>query len=61
MERKSGMRKGKATNNNVLQNHNQCDFLLSGNVFQKKKKFKTFSEQAKEFGEIVKHLNICFN
>lgn len=27
----------------------------------KKKKFKTFSEQAKEFGEIVKHLNICFN
>lgn len=59
MERKSGMRKGKATNN-VLQNHNQCDFLLSGNVFQKKK-FKAFSEQAKEFGEIVKHLNICFN
>lgn len=55
------MRKVKATNNNVLQNHNQCDFLLSGNVFQKKKKFKTFSEQAKEFGEIVKHLNICFN
>lgn len=47
MERKSGMRKVKATNNNVLQNHNQCDFLLSGNVFQKKKNSRHFLNKLK--------------
>lgn len=53
------MRKGKTTNNNVLQNHNQYDFLLSSK--KTKTKPKTFSEQAQEFGEIAKHLNTCFN